>query len=79
MKSTEFRKLIAEEVRKALNELGPREDNLGVAKGLIGKTIKDAKMGTMGSVVLQFTDGTKLQLSSKNIGRDKDPNLTIIQ
>ncbi len=79
MKSTELRKLIREEAKKALTEMGPAEDNMGVAKSLVGKTIKAAKMGTMGSIVLVFSDGTKLQLSSKNIGRDKDPNLTIIQ
>lgn len=77
MKSVEFRKLIREEVKKALNE-GSREDNLGVAKTLVGKTIKAATMGTMGSVVLIFDDGTKLQLSSQNVGRDKDPNLKLI-
>ena len=79
MKSTELRKLIREEAKKALTEMGPAEDNMGVAQSLVGKTIKAAKMGTMGSIVLVFSDGTKLQLSSKNIGRDKDPNLTIIQ
>lgn len=76
MKAAELRKLIREEVKKAINE-GPREETLAKAKSLVGKTITGAQMGTMGSIVIVFNDGTKLQISSQTISRDKDPNLTI--
>ena len=69
MKTTEFKKIIREEVKKALNEVvtpvGPKSDD---GADYIGKTIEQIYQSDMNTIIqIVFTDGTETQINGEDL------------